>query len=184
MRTLSLTMVTVLGAIASAPANAQRSVETGPGRGGSPHFRTEWTIDGASISISYGRPSLRDRPESQLMPGGRIWRTGADTATRITTNRSLRFGTVTLAPGTYTINTQPGETEWQLILGRMESPGQWGVPYQANLEIGRAPMTVGRTSAPVEQLTILIDDTTAGATLRVEWGRVRASIPFTVTTSE
>jgi len=41
-------------------------------------------------------------------------------------------------------------------------------------------MSLGRTSAPVEQLTISIDDTAAGATLRVEWGTVSATIPFTV----
>lgn len=179
MHTVRIAAAFLLGAISVAPAAAQRSTETGPGAGGSPHYRTEWTIDGANVSISYGRPSLKGRSEAQLMPAGRAWRTGADTATRITTNRALTFGSVRLEPGTYTINTQPGET-WQLLLGRMATPGQWGVPYRMDLEIGRAPMTLGRTAAPVEQLTIAIDDTPAGATLRVEWGTVRATIPFTV----
>ncbi|HKS06758.1 MAG TPA: DUF2911 domain-containing protein [Gemmatimonadaceae bacterium] len=164
--------------IASA-ADAQKSTETGPGRGGSPHFKSEWTIDGAAIAISYGRPSLKGRPEAQLMPPGQPWRTGADTATRIVTNKSIKFGNVTLAPGTYTINTQPGEGSWQIILGKMETPGQWGVPYKADLEIGRAPMTIAR-GASVEQLTISIDDTAAGATLRVEWGTAKATVPFSV----
>lgn len=160
-------------------ADAQKSTQTGPGRGGSPHFKSEWTIDGASITISYGRPSLKGRPEAQLMPPGSPWRTGADTATRIVTNKPLTFGSVTLAPGTYTINTQPG-AEWQLILGKMETPGQWGVPYNAALEIGRAPMSTAKNATPVEQLTISVDDTPAGATLRVEWGTAKATIQFTV----
>ena len=50
----------------------------------------------------------------------------------------------------------------------------------ASLEIGRAPMQITKAKAPVEQVTISIDDTPAGATLRVEWGNVRATIPFTV----
>ncbi|MEO7271146.1 MAG: DUF2911 domain-containing protein, partial [Vicinamibacterales bacterium] len=68
----------------------------------------------------------------------------------------------------------------QLILGKLGDPKQWGVPYKKELEIGRAPMKVAKTKAPVEQVTIAIDDTPAGATLRVEWGTTSASIPFTV----
>jgi hypothetical protein len=165
---------------AAAPRAAQATRQTGPGAGGSPHYRSDWTIDGAKIAISYGRPSLKGRPESQLMPAGAVWRAGADTATRIVTDKPLTFGSVTLPPGSYTINTQPGANGWQLILGRLASPGQWGVPYNAALEIGRAPMTLVRASAPVEQLTIAIDDTPAGGTLRIEWGTARATIPFTV----
>jgi hypothetical protein len=41
-------------------------------------------------------------------------------------------------------------------------------------------MTVDKTSAPVEQLTISIDETATGGTLRLEWGTTSASIPFTV----
>ena len=44
-------------------------------------------------------------------------------------------------------------------------PGQWGIPYQKELEIGRTPMTIGKTKAPVENVTISIDDTPKGATL-------------------
>jgi hypothetical protein len=41
-------------------------------------------------------------------------------------------------------------------------------------------MSVQKTTAPVEQLTISIDDSAAGGTLRVEWGATSARIPFTV----
>jgi len=48
------------------------------------------------------------------------------------------------------------------------------------LEIGRTPMTAGKAKAPVEMMTISIDDTPGGATLRVEWGTTSATAPFTV----
>ena len=170
-----------LAAILTAPAlHAQKTTQVHPGTAGSPHVRTEWTIDGAAISIEYGRPFLKGRPESQMMPNGQPWRTGADQATVITSNKPLKFGTVNLPAGTHTINTQPGDQGWQLILGRLEKPGQWGIPYNASLEIGRAPMTLGKTAAPVEQVTFSIADTPAGATLSLEWGTKKASIPFTV----
>jgi hypothetical protein len=171
--------VVALSMVGTSALSAQTMTQTGPGAGGSPHVKTTWTIDGAKLAIGYGRPALKGRSEAVLMPPDKPWRTGADTATIIVTDKALKFGTVTLAPGSYTINTQPGAT-WQLILGRLDSPGQWGVPYKPALEIGRAPMTLGKTTAPVELLTISIDDTPAGATLRIEWGTTRATIPFTV----
>ena len=158
---------------------AQKTTETGKGKGGSPHVKTEWTIDGAQLSIEYGRPFLKGRPESEVMPPGQPWRTGADVATILTTDKPLKFGTLSVPAGSYTINTQPG-AEWQLILGKLSNPKQWGIPYKPELEIGRAPMKVEKTKAPVEQLTVSVDDTPAGATLRIEWGTTSASIPFTV----
>lgn len=180
MRIVSTFLITAavaagLGAIAI----GQQGEQTKVGRGGSPHWKAEWTVDGARLVVEYGRPYLKGRPDSQVMPPGQPWRTGADEATIITTDKPLTFGTLTLQPGTYTINTQPGET-WQLIFGKLDKPNQWGIPYQSALEIGRVPMTSGKTKTPVEQVTISIDDTAAGATLRIEWGATRATADFKV----
>jgi hypothetical protein len=169
----------IVAAVAGTTVLAQKTTDLGRGGGGSPHVRTEWTIDGAHLSIEYGRPSLKGRPEAQLMPPGKPWRTGADVATILTTDKPLKFGTLSVPAGSYTINTQPG-TQWQLILGKLGDAKQWGIPYKPELEIGRAPMTVGKTASPVEQVTISIEDTPPGATLKVEWGTTSASIPFTV----
>lgn len=158
---------------------AQKTTEIHPGKGGSPHVKSEWTIDGANIAIEYGRPFLKGRSEKDVMPMGKPWRTGADEATTITTDKALKFGSLSLDPGTYTINTQPGE-KWELIIGKLGKPGQWGVPYNKSLEIGRAPMTMEKNPSPAEQLTITIHDTAQGGELRVEWGAVRATAPFTV----
>lgn len=163
------------------PLAGQKVTETGAGKGGSPHVKAEWTVDGAAIAVEYGRPSLKGRPEAQLMPAGQPWRTGADQATIITSDKPLTFGTVKLEPNTpYTINTVPGDKQWEILFGKLSKPGQWGIPYQQALELGKAPMTVGKTGKPVEQLTISIDDTPAGAALRVEWGTVSAIAPFKV----
>ena len=88
-------------------------------KGGSPHVKSEWTIDGAHIAIRDGRPSMKGRSEAELMPPGTPWRTGADEATTITTDKPLKFGTLSLAPGIYTINTEPGDKGWQLIIGKL-----------------------------------------------------------------
>lgn len=163
------------------PLAAQKVTPTGTGGGGSPHVKAEWTIDGAAIAIEYGRPFLKGRPEAQMMPAGQPWRTGADQATVITSDKPLTFGTVKLEANTpYTINTVPADKEWQILFGKLGKPAQWGIPYQPALEIGKAPMTLGKAATPAEQVTISIDDTAAGATLRVEWGSVSATVPFKV----
>jgi hypothetical protein len=178
-RMASSLAVAALGLALGVTLQAQKTTQVHPGQGGSPHVKTTWTIDGANLSVEYGRPSIKGRPEAQLMPAGQPWRTGADEATLLTTDKPLKFGALSVPAGTYTINTQPG-AEWQLILGKLEKPGQWGIPYNQSLEIGRAPMKAGKASTPAEMLTIHIDDTPAGATLRIEWGTTSASIPFTV----
>ena len=178
MRRTGFAIVTLI-AMAVATGTAQKTTTVHPGKNGSPHVKTVWTIDGANISIEYGRPFLKGRTDDAIMPPGAPWRTGADEATVLVTDKALKFGSLSVPAGTYTINTQPGEKEWQLILGKLGKPGQWGVPYNATLEIGRAPMRITR-GASVEQVTISIDDTKEGATLRVEWGTAKAAIPLTV----
>lgn len=161
-------------------ALAQKTVQTKVGGGGSPHVMSTWTIDGANISISYGRPSLKGRPETAMMPITEPWRTGADEATVITSDKPLRFGDVKLPAGSHTIFTQPGDKSWQLILGKLEKEGQWGTPYLPALEIGRAPMKLSKAATPAEQVTYSIDRAGSTHVLRIEWGTKSATIPFTI----
>ena len=176
---LAATALVALAASATT-AMAQKTTQTGVGGGGSPHVTTEWTINDAHLSISYGRPALKGRAESKMMPVGKVWRTGADEATVLTTDKPLTFGTVTLAPGSYTLNTEPGDAAWQLIFGKLAKPGQWGIPYQPSLEIGRVPMTLTHATTPVERVTFSIDRTANGGVLKLEWGTTVATTPFTI----
>jgi hypothetical protein len=171
---------TMLAAAFSVTITAQKVTPLKTGSGGSPHVRAESTIDGANISIEYGRPSLKGRvPGKDIDPfEGKEWRTGADEQTTLKTDKPLKFGTLSVPAGTYGLHTIPVKGEWHLIVSKR--PAGWGIPYPAGQDLGRVPMTMGKTSAPVEQLTIAVDDTPAGGALRVEWGATKATIPFTV----
>ena len=174
----SVLCLAVTAAVAVAVVNAQKTTEVHPGKAGSPHVRTEWKIDGASISIEYGRPFVKGREDGKVMPPGQVWRTGADEATTLKTDKMLMFGSTHLNPGTYTLWTLPGEKEWLLIINKQT--GQWGTAYDMKQDLAREKMTVLKSTKPVEQLTISIEDTKQGATLRVEWGTTRVEIPFMV----
>jgi hypothetical protein len=163
-----------------ASVHAQKTTEVHPGKAGSPHVLSEWTIDGASVSIKYGRPSVKGRtPGKDVDPyDGREWRTGADEATTLTINKPLKFGSLAVPAGTYTLYTIPTGGTWQLVISK--KTGQWGIPYPKGEDLGRAPMTVGKAPNAAEMLTISVQDTPAGGTLLIDWGTTRASIPFTV----
>ena len=158
---------------------AQKTTQVHPGQAGSPHVRTEWMVGGASISIEYGRPYLKGRTIGKdVAPYGQVWRTGADEATTLKTDAILVFGSVTLAPGTYTLWTLPAQGAWKLIVNKQT--GQWGTQYSQAQDLGRIDMKVDAASPPAEQVTFGIDAASGGGTLKVEWGSVRASVPFTV----
>lgn len=163
-----------------ASLHAQKTTEVHPGKAGSPHIRTEYTIDGANVSIEYGRPSVKGRAIGKDVDPfeGKEWRTGADEATTLKTDKPLKFGSLAVPAGTYTLYTMPSGGAWQLIVSK--KTGQWGIPYPKGEDLGRAPMTIAKPPAAAEQLTITIQDTQAGGTLHIDWGTTRASIPFTV----
>ena len=145
----------------------------------SPHETVSATVDGAKISVTYGRPYAKGRKiVGGLVPYGQVWRTGADEATTLVTDKALMFGNTHVGPGTFTIFTLPGEKEWQLIINKQT--GQWGTDYAEAQDLGRIPMTVGKTPSPVEQLTIAVADTPAGGELRLSWENTTATAAFTV----
>lgn len=145
----------------------------------SPHETVNATVDGAKISVTYGRPYAKGRKiVGGLVPYDKVWRTGADEATTIVTDKALMFGNTHVEPGTYTVYTLPGEKAWQLIINKQT--GQWGTQYDQAQDLARIPMTVSKTSAPVEQFTIAVADTPAGGELRLSWENTQASAPFTV----
>jgi hypothetical protein len=146
---------------------------------GSPRDTARATIGAATITIDYGRPYKRGRSiMGSLVPFGQVWRTGANKATHLVTDKSLMFGALMVPPGTYTLYTVPDQTSWKLIINKQT--GQWGTSYSADQDLGRVEMTVASLPAVVEQFTIKIVPQGNGGTLRFEWERTAATVPFMI----
>ena len=171
----------ILAAALSVSLAAQKTTDMGTGKGGSPHVRTEYVIDGANIAIEYGRPALKGRtPGKDVDPYvGKEWPTGADEQTTLITDKPLKIYSLAVPAGRYGLHTIPiKEGVWQLIVSKREKG--WGIPYPTGTDLGRVTMEMSKVPKPGENLTISIQDTPAGATLHIDWGTTRASAPFTV----
>jgi hypothetical protein len=170
IRNTIVTLALAVGTIAVAQAQAPKS----------PHETTKGTIDGATISIEYGRPSVRGRKiMGELVPYGKVWRTGADEATTLTTDKAIQIGGASLPAGKYTLYTLPGASDWQLIVNKQT--GQWGTVYDEKQDLARTPLKKSAPSAPVEQLTISIDKNPAGGgVLKIAWENTELTAPITV----
>ena len=146
----------------------------------SPRDSVAAVVDGATVSVAYGRPSLRGRPLSALTPAGQVWRTGANEATAFRTDRDLLFGETRVPAGYYTLWTVPGPDGWTLIVNRQT--GQWGTVYDPAQDLARIPMRARRMEGDsVEQFTMTLEPSDCeGGALVMRWDDLRVTAPFTV----
>jgi len=137
-------------------------------------------IGAVSFTVDYGRPLARGRVLlGNVIPYDRVWRTGANAATQFTTSAPVTLAGLPLPAGTYTLWTIPHARGVELIVNRQT--GQWGTRYDAAHDLGRAPMAVETSAAPVEQFTISIDAIDARrGTLAMAWGPFRWTAPIEV----
>lgn len=145
----------------------------------SPHESATRVVDGATITITYGRPSKRGRTIfGALIPFGDVWMPGADESTILETRAGLRFGGVSLPAGSYSLYTIPSAARWTLIINKQT--GQWHTEYNADRDFARIDMRLDPLPQPVEQLTIAAVPVAGRGELRIEWDTTRAAAPFTV----
>ena len=141
----------------------------------SPPAKAVATIEGKKITIDYSAPSKRGRViMGELVPYGKVWRTGANAATTLTTASDLMIGAIHVPAGTYTLYTIPGEKEWTLIVNKQT--GQWGTDYDETKDLGRTKLAVQALSAPVETFAISLPSKGQNqSTLTLKWENVEAT---------
>jgi hypothetical protein len=147
----------------------------------SPYDSTSFQIAGQEAKLCYGRPSVRGRTIfGDLVPYDTLWRTGANEPSIIHVPVAATIAGVAVEPGSYSLYTVPGETEWRVVVNR--STSQWGHESQyveevRQQEIGRASVATTRTAEPVETFTIRAEPAGSGADLVLEWENTRATVP-------
>ncbi len=178
MRTRITILVVVLAAVA---AGTFVAIEASQRRRASPHESTDGTIDGAALTITYGRPYMRGRTiMGALVPYNKIWCPGADEVTTLTTSKPLRLGSLPLAAGGYAIWMLPTADDWTLILN--SDTGAFHNYHDSRTDVGKITLQKRMLDEPVEQLTFLIEKNPSGpgGVLKMQWEKTELFAPFTV----
>jgi len=151
-----------------------------PSKYTSPAVSASALIAGKKIGVDYFAPSMHGRKiMGGLVPFGVVWCTGANIATRLSTEAPLHMGDLDLPKGEFSIWTLPGDKEWKLIVNK--ETGQFHLNYNAQLDFGRTTMNLKTLTAPVETFRIEVrNDGGNKGTLALIWEKTEASIPFTV----
>jgi hypothetical protein len=151
------------------------------------------SVGGKKVSIEYGRPSLKGRAIKDLLaqlPEDRVWRTGVDQVTTLTTEGDILVGGKKVPAGKYSVYVHaPEPGDWSLLLN--SDPGVplktifagappavadalWprldGYGKVKDKEVARAALRSGKAAAPTEQFQIALAPAGAGATVTLSWG--------------
>lgn len=136
-----------------ADAQAQKKEERA-----SPPKTSSATVMGGEVTVAYSSPAKKDRVIfGELVPYGKVWRTGANEATTITLESDMKIGGQLVEAGKYALFTVPGESSWEIILNKVWD--QWGAyNYEAEQDVVRFSATPVELKTPVENFTIEVDE--------------------------
>ncbi|MGC9941651.1 MAG: DUF2911 domain-containing protein [Verrucomicrobiota bacterium] len=183
MNTLKSILILGIVAIGLLPSMAQQKRL-------SPHETIGAVIDGNRITIVYGRPYTKNPHTGEvrkiwggLVPYGEVWRTGADEATLLITQKAIAFGSTTIPAGAYTLWTVPNQGGAAKLIVNKQI-GQWGVgsgSYDETQDLARIDLNQEALPTPVNQFTIAITkNPSGGGVLKMSWENTQFSAPFTV----
>jgi hypothetical protein len=147
-----------------------------PGQGGrlSPHESVSGAVDGAQITVTYGRPRTRGRAIfGSLVPFDRVWCPGADEATVLDSTKDLMVGDLMVPSGPHTIWLLPTADQWTLIVSR--EPSGFHTRYPAERDLGRVRLRHRLLGTDVEQLTFAVEPAAQGAALVMSWEKTEVS---------
>jgi hypothetical protein len=146
----------------------------------SPGATLTQTVGLTDITIKYSRPGVKGRTIwGDLVPYGKVWRTGANEATTIAFSDDVWIGGQKLAKGTYSLHTTPGPDKWTIHFNSVAD--QWGsYSYDASKDVVKVDATP-RTAEFREWLTFEVPEmNTDTATFNIRWANL--AVPFTVDT--
>ncbi len=130
------------------------------------------------IKVTYSQPQKKGRGIfGELVPYGKVWRTGANEATEITTATDIEFGGIVLKAGTYSLFTIPEKDQWTIIINT--DVGLWGAyNYNAKKDLYRFQVPTTSTEKIYDAFTIIFDSRNEVADLLMIWDKTEVAIPI------
>jgi hypothetical protein len=181
MNKMKFTLMVTAVALGALPLLAQPKPRV------SPQATVTAEIDGNSLKIVYSRPYSKDPKTGEirkiwgkLVPYGKVWRTGANEATLLTTAMPIVLGGAEIPAGTYSVYTLPAEEGASKLIINKQT-GQWGTQYDEKQDLARVDLTKGALEPTVDQFTLAIEKgASGGGVIKLMWENTQFSVPFTV----
>jgi hypothetical protein len=133
----------------------------------------------AYLKLTYSQPHKKGREVfGNLVPFGKVWRTGANEATELTITKNIQLNGNLLPAGSYSVFTIPEKDKWTVIIN--SDLGLWGsYNYNETLDIMRFDVPVQSVPGNVvyEPFTIQLVQRNEVADLLMMWDRTQVSIP-------
>ena len=177
MKKLLLLCVAVLAVVASASAQIKTPAP-------SPSCKISQEVGLIKVDVDYSRPSAKGRKVfGELVPFGEIWRTGANSATKLTFSDDVMLGGNKVAKGTYALYTIPTEKEWTIIIYKNTTLGGNLKEVKDDELAAKFMVPSARLNDAVESFNIDFDNLrNAGGDMILSWEKTKVVIPITLET--
>ena len=142
----------------------------------SPRKELTGEVGGVPVTINYGSPAKNGRNiYGELVPYNKVWRTGANEATRITFDQPVMVGAdgTQLEAGTYALFTKPTSKEdWTIIFNKKSE--QWGAyDYDDKNDVASVKGMAKAAPGNAERMDFAL----AGDDIQLMWDDLIVSFP-------
>ncbi|MES2332853.1 MAG: DUF2911 domain-containing protein [Bacteroidota bacterium] len=141
-----------------------------------------------SIEVTYSRPAIKGRSlfkeNSDLAPIGKLWRTGANAATKLYFSDRVMMGGKLLDTGTYVLYTVPGKEYWDIVINKgITNAGTEG--YKESEDVNRFKVRVEKSGNELENFTMQFANILPeSCELQLMWGTALVRIPMSVSVKD
>lgn len=135
----------------------------------------------SDITIEYSRPSAKGRVVyGDVVPFGKVWRTGANNSTKITFGEDVKVEGADLKAGTYALYSVPNKDSWDLMFYKDLTLGGDVANYKKENEVLKITVKPSALTEKVETFAINVADITANsASVELVWEKTRVAFKVT-----
>ncbi len=127
--------------------------------------------------ITYSRPQLKGRSFEDIVPKGKIWRTGANESTELRLFKPINIDGKRLDVGTYTIFTIPNKESVTFILNSIINV--WGsYAYREENDLLRVDVPITKSNEKLEAFSITFGEDNGISKIYFGWDKIRFEVPF------
>lgn len=134
----------------------------------------------SAVEVTYSRPAMKHRTVmGDLVPYGKLWRTGANGATRIKFGEDVKLNGQPIAAGEYALYTVPSQNGWEIVLNK--GLKNWGIDgYKKEDDVLRFETEVDELPFPIESFMILFENVQpTSMTMMLAWEKTLVPVQIT-----